>query len=580
VEAARDTILDAIQEAFAYEIAEYHWFDEEFISTIVDNFVEDIDSAFDYWRFEYESLLREQHHIHIRSTKGKLEKGERIRRDAIEEKLAAMREGEKDFYTYNYLRSQGLMPGYGFPTSFSTLSLSNTGDEIIRDKVIALNEFAPGNTLYFKNQKYRIWKARLRREEQIPLREPVLICPACDSIFLGEPAVSLSACPECGESFETHHYSPNAMEFPDMYASSSERITSDEEERMRRGYNISHHYERGPKVEKYVVKANESSFTIIYEHNGKIVAINKGTRKIEEDGQHSGFAFCNACNEWLSSGKIKTHVEKGCSRNATEEDIIQGIYLFTRDNHDVVTLEIPVPDHVLPDQREAFYLSVKEAILQGIQISLNVEESEVKGMIKPNPKKEGEFKIIIFEKAEGGTGVIEALTHEHRLKDIFTRAREILHEGEEGCKKACYECLLSYYNQMDHELLDRNLALTFLDKYRSFTIEPEVDESNLEELKRRCDSDFERAVLDKIVEAGLRIPDKAQKILYKDGVPIAKPDFFYDPNIAVFVDGPVHEKEYVKKVDKKKRDKLRALGYTVVTITDVDDVGDIEKYLG
>lgn len=578
VEAARDTIINSVKEAFVLEIEKYSWFDEEFIWGIVDNFVEDMDNAFDYWRFEYNNLRRERKHIYILGERKKLKRGEEIRFSAIQTKMEAMRSGEKDFYTYTYLRSQGFMPGYGFPTSYATLSLSNTEDEIMRDKVIALNEFAPGNTLYFKNQKYRIRRARPRREEQIPVREVVLICPVCESIFLGENVKNFSACPECGESFEMNHYKDNAMEFPDMYASRSERITSDEEERIRRGYNISRHYERGPTVEKYIVKA-DTSFKIMYEHNGKIIAINKGTKKFEEGGEHSGFIFCNACNEWLSGGKVDNHIEKECYRNATEEDIIREIFLFTKDAHDVVTLEMPVPDSISPDDREAFYLSVKEALLQGIQISLNVEENEVKGMVKPIPQKEGEFRIIIFEKAEGGVGVVKALTDEHRLKDVFAKAREILHEGEKGCKKACYECLLSYYNQMEHGLLDRHLALAFLGRYRSFRIEPEVEEDTLEKLKSMCDSDFERAVLDKIVGLGLRIPDKAQKILYKGGIAIAKPDFFYDPNIAVFVDGPVHEKEYVKEDDKKKRDTLRALGYTVISITDVNEVGNIKKYL-
>ena len=31
-----------------------------------------------------------------------------------------------------------------------------------------------------------------------------------------------------------------------------------------------------------------------------------------------------------------------------------------------------------------------------------------------------------------------------------------------GCNKACYECLLNYYNQRDHEKLDRNLILPTL----------------------------------------------------------------------------------------------------------------------
>lgn len=102
----------------------------------------------------------------------------------------------------------------------------------------------------------------------------------------------------------------------------------------------------------------------------------------------------------------------------------------------------------------------------------------------------------------------------------------------------------------------------------------------MEEFRRKCDSDLERAVLDKIVEAGLPLPDEAQKIVYdKDAVAVAKPDFFYRPNIAVFVDGPVHDKEHVEKSDTVKRDTLRALGYTVVSIKNVDEVKEIRKYI-
>lgn len=580
VEEASIGITEAVKEAFSREMQEFTWFDEEFISSVIDNFVENLDSAFDYWRLEYGNLLREVNHINIMTLKRTPKKGERFRRDAILEKLDAMRTGQKDFYTYTYLRSQGFMPGYGFPTSYSTLSLSDTDDEITRDKVIALNEFAPGNTIYFSNQKYTIRRARFRKEEQMPVREPVLICPACASIFLGERAINLAACPGCGKSFETHHYNPNAMELPDMYGTRGERITSDEEERIRRGYNISHHYEKGSKVDQYVIRGDTSSFEITYEHNGRIVAINKGTRRSEEDGQDLGFVFCNACNEWLFGGSIDTHLEGGCSRNAAEDDIIRGIYLFTRDNHDVVTLDIPAPPKISPDQGEAFYYSVKEAILQGMQISLNIEEHEVRGMVIPNPKRDDEYRIVIFEKAEGGIGVVTALTNQERLKDIFARAREILHEGEEnGCEKACYECLLSYYNQMEHELLDRRLALTFLDEYRSLRIEQKRDDGGLEELERKCDSDFERAVLKKIVELGLPLPDEAQKIVYDKTVPISKPDFFYLPNIAVFVDGPVHDKEYVERIDEEKRNKLRSLGYTVVSIREVKQVEDLGKYI-
>jgi very-short-patch-repair endonuclease len=47
-------------------------------------------------------------------------------------------------------------------------------------------------------------------------------------------------------------------------------------------------------------------------------------------------------------------------------------------------------------------------------------------------------------------------------------------------------------------------------------------------------------------------------------VRIAKPDFYYkQQNIALFIDGPPHDEDYVKKDDIEKRNKLKALGYRV-----------------
>ncbi|MDY6845198.1 MAG: helicase-related protein, partial [Thermodesulfobacteriota bacterium] len=424
IENVKDKIAKSVKEAFVEEMGLYSWFDEGFVLRIINTFVKDIDNTFDYCRKEYESLLREVNLIDIKCKKGAPNKIDNIRRSAIERKLEAMRAGEKNFSTYNYLRGQGFLPSYGFPVSYASLSLSDADDEISRDKIMALYEFAPGNTIYFKNQKYTITRARPRTEEHRPVMEAVLICPECDSIFLGNNAKSISACPDCGESLENHHYI-GAMEFPDMYASRKERITSDEEERVRLGYSISLHYEKCSELKEYTVDSGISSFKITYEHNGNIIVINRGTNKIEKDGQEMGFVFCNACNQWLFGARVDEHLKKegkkSCSRNATEEDIIRGLYLFTKGQHDVVTLDIPRSEDLSEDQHEAFYLSVKEAILQGIQISLNIEESEIKGYVKAKPKKEDEFSIIIFERAEGGIGIVEALTDKNRLMDILSR---------------------------------------------------------------------------------------------------------------------------------------------------------------
>ena len=67
--------------------------------------------------------------------------------------------------------------------------------------------------------------------------------------------------------------------------------------------------------------------------------------------------------------------------------------------------------------------------------------------------------------------------------------------------------------------------------------------------------------------------------MYDKETPVAEADFFYKPNVVIFVDGDPHEKDYVKKADETKRDKLRALGYTVVSIKNIEDVEGLRKYI-
>jgi hypothetical protein len=51
---------------------------------------------------------------------------------------------------------------------------------------------------------------------------------------------------------------------------------------------------------------------------------------------------------------------------------------------------------------------------------------------------------------------------------------------------------------------------------------------------------------------------------------IARPDFAYRRNghsIAIFVDGPDHERDAQKRDDIRKRDRLDLMGYTVFPIS-------------
>ena len=77
--------------------------------------------------------------------------------------------------------------------------------------------------------------------------------------------------------------------------------------------------------------------------------------------------------------------------------------------------------------------------------------------------------------------------------------------AKEDCEAACYDCLMSYYNQMDHELLDRQLIREVLLELTSSTVKASPMTVNraehLRRLKALCESDLEREWLDFLGEA-------------------------------------------------------------------------------
>ena len=195
---------------------------------------------------------------------------------------------------------------------------------------------------------------------------------------------------------------------------------------------------------------------------------------------------------------------------------------------------------------------------------MNINVDEVETFLMPNPEREGTFRIVLYEGAEGGAGFLRSLQETGEMHEVVGLAREILHEfdpDEAKCDRACYSCLCNYYNQSVHEILDRNLVLPFLARIeRSKLIQVEPSPDRFDDLLKQCESPLERSFLAVIRERKLPFPTEAQKTLYEGDAPIVQADFYYEEDrLAVFVDGPNHDKDYVKDSDKKKREKLDEL---------------------
>ena len=111
--------------------------------------------------------------------------------------------------------------------------------------------------------------------------------------------------------------------------------------------------------------------------------------------------------------------------------------------------------------------TLQAALKRGIELNFQIEESEL--AVEPLPDRENRHALLLYEAAEGGAGVLTRLAEDpHALAHVARRALQLMHftpgsESDTGwtedpavpCEAGCYRCLLSYYNQPDHEHINR-----------------------------------------------------------------------------------------------------------------------------
>ena len=108
------------------------------------------------------------------------------------------------------------------------------------------------------------------------------------------------------------------------------------------------------------------------------------------------------------------------------------------------------------------------ALLEGLSKCLHIDRDELSGCLHWYRNQEfggvGNYDFILFDNTPGGAGYVRNLRNPSVIAEMMKEGMRIVSEctcGGDAADTACYSCLCNYYNQRQHDILQRRYAIEF-----------------------------------------------------------------------------------------------------------------------
>ena len=149
-----------------------------------------------------------------------------------------------DFYLYRYLATEGFLPGYNFPRLPLMAYVQGGSDGknqryIQRARFLAISEFGPQSLVYHEGRAFRVDRALLKDAGDGPdgmlTTQSRAICKTCGA---GHPGEHPEKCHVCGSALGGAILVHNLYRIENVGTRPAERITSNDEDRKRQGFEL------------------------------------------------------------------------------------------------------------------------------------------------------------------------------------------------------------------------------------------------------------------------------------------------------------------------------------------------------
>ncbi len=573
-------------------LANSDWWSETWLDSVLAQIDLEFNKATERWRDLYRTAKQQQKVQHAiindaSRSQADRQQAKRLRQEAesqIELLTDAKNIIQSDFYSYRYFASEGFLPGYSFPRLPLSAYIparrlkSQDYEYLSRPRFLAISEFGPRSVIYHEGSRYLINRVNLpvsETGEGFSLARAKQ-CPVCGYLH---PILS-------GDGPDTCDYCKSLLDAPmgnlfrlqNVSTIRRDRINSDEEERLRRGFELrtAIRFSENAGQPSYrtaeITAGDKLIAKLTYAHAATLWRINLGWRRRAIPQQY-GFVLDIERGYWAKKEDADDEPDDPMSERK------QRVVPFVEDHKNSLLIE-PSRNLTLPQMA-----SLQAALKNAIQVVYQLEDNELAA--EPLPTDKDRRVILFYEAAEGGAGVLRQLIDDpHAFNKVASKALFLCHfdpeTGEdfkraagarEDCEVACYDCLMSYYNQIDHRLLDRQSIKEFLTHCSTASIQsssqPLSRAEQVRQLRNLIQSDLEGEWLDFIDKQNCRLPSHAQKLVEECST---RPDFLYeDQHTAIYVDGPHHQYPERQRRDHEKTTCMEDSGYTVIRFGLLDD---------
>lgn len=378
----------------------------------------------------------------------------------------------------------GIFPTYSFPKDVVGFYVeSGNGATIVQkpDRALdmAISEYAPGRLVVINKTTYKAggiysfhskYRSDQREHPARPFFESqeffktLFYCSnsACNWMGLEHRR----RCPFCGEKTIQQQNLLKPWGFAPVNGLSTKEIGAEAE--MTYAENPS--YSITPAESELVTPEGFAHLRYSKRSADPLIILNKGPKS-------TGFMVCKDCGAAVPGDDEAAlrrnrkpyrhpHLSYECRHPASQ---VVNTYLGSQCLTDMVVYEISLDSEQINVEPSGLWIRrAGQTLADAMTIAggrlLDIEFNEIKSgyRLRHSPENQTTYvDVFLFDSLSSGAGYCSALAE--RTDELMRTTREVLTHCPAGCDSACHECLMHYWNQRVHSMLDRSAALQLLD---------------------------------------------------------------------------------------------------------------------